>query len=75
MPGIRVIMVDTGYLFPETWQHMEALRQRLNLNVWVYRTQNDPIAWLHETGKRTPSGGRTWMRAARPTRTSRWSGR
>src|ERR1700730_11718447 len=31
MPGIRVIMIDTGYLFPETWRHMEALRQRLNL--------------------------------------------
>lgn len=55
MPGIRVIMIDTGYLFPETWQHMEALRQRLNLNVWVYRTKNDPIAWLHHAGEENPS--------------------
>jgi phosphoadenosine phosphosulfate reductase len=55
MPGIRVIMIDTGYLFPETWQHMEALRQRLNLNVWVYRTRNDPIAWLHHNGEENPA--------------------
>ncbi|HXE53692.1 MAG TPA: phosphoadenosine phosphosulfate reductase family protein, partial [Tepidisphaeraceae bacterium] len=47
LPGIRVIMIDTGYLFPETFAHMEALRKRLDLNVWVYRTKNDPIAWLH----------------------------
>src|SRR3954471_20104552 len=38
-PDIKVIMVDTGYLFPETWRHMEDLRQRLKLNVWVYRTK------------------------------------
>lgn len=55
MPGIRVIMVDTGYLFPETWQHMEALRRRLDLNVWVYRTKNDPIAWLHHAGEENPN--------------------
>jgi phosphoadenosine phosphosulfate reductase len=51
LPGIRVVMVDTGYLFPETWQHMEALRRRLDLNVWVYRTRNDPIAWLVRNGE------------------------
>jgi phosphoadenosine phosphosulfate reductase len=55
VPGIRVIMIDTGYLFPETWQHMEALRQRLNLNVWTYRTKNDPIAWLHHNGEENPN--------------------
>jgi phosphoadenosine phosphosulfate reductase len=55
MPGIKVIMIDTGYLFPETWQHMEALRRRLELNVWVYRTRNDPIAWLHAAGEQNPN--------------------
>ena len=55
LPDIRVIMVDTGYLFPETWQHMEALRRRLDLNVWVYRTRNDPIAWLHHNGEENPA--------------------
>jgi len=50
-PDIKVIMIDTGYLFPETWQHMEDLRRRLDLNVWVYRTRNDPIAWLQKHGE------------------------
>ena len=52
---IKIIMVDTGYLFPETWQHMENLRKRFNLNVWVYRTKNDPIAWLREHGETDPT--------------------
>ena len=55
LPRIRVIMVNTGYLFPETWQHMEALRRRLDLNVWVYRTRNDPIAWLRTAGEENPA--------------------
>jgi phosphoadenosine phosphosulfate reductase len=54
-PDVKIIMVDTGYLFPETWQHMEDLRRRLNLNVWVYRTKNDPIAWLKEHGEGEPT--------------------
>lgn len=51
LPDIRIIMVDTGYLFPETHQFMERLRARFNLNVWVYRTKNDPIAYLHKAGE------------------------
>jgi phosphoadenosine phosphosulfate reductase len=50
-PGIRIIFGDTGYLFPETHQHLEALRRRLNLNVWTYRTRNDPIAYLQQAGE------------------------
>src|SRR5262245_16022880 len=42
-PDIRIIFVDTGYLFPETYEFMESLRHRFNLNVWTYRTRNDPI--------------------------------
>src|SRR3989442_4604085 len=44
-PRIRIIFVDTGYLFPETHAFMEELRQRFDLNIWAYRTRNDPIAW------------------------------
>lgn len=55
LPRIRIIMIDTGYLFPETWQHMEALRRRLDLNVWVYRTRNDPIAYLRKAGEFDPT--------------------
>jgi phosphoadenosine phosphosulfate reductase len=55
LPDIRVVFLDTGYLFPETWQHMEQLRRRLNLNVWVYRTRNDPIAYLRSIGQTDPT--------------------
>ena len=51
VPDIRIIFVDTGYLFPETHAFMEQLRQRFSLNVWSYRTRNDPIAWLHAAGE------------------------
>ncbi len=51
LPDVRIIMVDTGYLFPETFSFMEQLRRRYDLNVWVYRTRNDPIAYLHQAGE------------------------
>src|SRR5947207_1285830 len=35
-PDIKIIFVDTGYLFPETHLYMEQIRQRFNLNVWTY---------------------------------------
>jgi phosphoadenosine phosphosulfate reductase len=54
-PGIRIIWVNTGYLFPETHAFMEQLRLRLNLNVWIYRTRNDPIAYLRQAGEENPS--------------------
>jgi len=55
VPDIRIILVDTGYLFPETHAFMEQLRQRFNLNVWVYRTRNDPITYLREAGEENPA--------------------
>ncbi len=55
VPDIKVVFVNTGYLFPQTHAHMEALRLRLNLNIWVYRTRNDPIAYLREAGEENPS--------------------
>src|SRR5437667_5407342 len=42
-PDIKVIFVNTGYLFPETHAFMEQLRHRFDLRVWTYRTRNDPI--------------------------------
>ena len=36
-PGIPVILVDTGYLFPETYQFIDALSERLKLNLHIYR--------------------------------------
>lgn len=58
LPGIRIVFIDTGYLFPETHAFMEQLRRRFDLNVWTYRTRNDPIAYLHKAGEENP----TWRK-------------
>lgn len=36
-PGIPVVLVDTGYLFPETYRFADQLTERLALNLHVYR--------------------------------------
>lgn len=36
-PGIPVVVVDTGYLFPETYRFIDELTDRLSLNLKVYR--------------------------------------
>ena len=38
-PDIPVILTDTGYLFPETYQFIDQLTERLQLNLKVYRAQ------------------------------------
>src|ERR1700712_364700 len=53
-PDIKIIFVDTGYLFPETFGHLEDLRRRFDLNVWTYRTRNDPIRYLKDAGEADP---------------------
>jgi phosphoadenosine phosphosulfate reductase len=55
VPDIKIIFVDTGYLFPETHQFMEQLRRRFNLNVWTYRTMQEPISWLAKNNEPDPT--------------------
>ncbi|MGI2260746.1 phosphoadenylyl-sulfate reductase [Shewanella sp. GXUN23E] len=43
-PEMPVILTDTGYLFPETYQFIDELAQRLTLNLKVYRAAMSP-AW------------------------------
>lgn len=43
-PDIPVILTDTGYLFPETYQFVDQLTERLKLNLKVYRADLSP-AW------------------------------
>lgn len=38
-PDIPVVLTDTGYLFPETYQFIDELTQKLNLNLKVYRAE------------------------------------
>ena len=42
---IPVIVIDTGYLFPETYRFIDDLTERLNLNLKVYKSELSP-AWL-----------------------------
>jgi phosphoadenosine phosphosulfate reductase len=55
MPRIKIIFVDTGYHFPETYAFVEQLRSRFDLNIWTYHTRNDPIAYLHAAGEENPT--------------------
>ena len=43
-PDIPVILVDTGYLFPETYRFVDQLTDRLQLNLQVFRADRSP-AW------------------------------
>jgi phosphoadenosine phosphosulfate reductase len=35
-PAVKVIFIDTGYLFPETYRFAEELKERFKLNLFVY---------------------------------------
>lgn len=41
---VPVVLTDTGYLFPETYQFIDELTDKLNLNLKVYRADYSP-AW------------------------------
>ena len=45
LPNIPVVLIDTGYLFPETYRFADELATRLKLNLKVYRAPLSP-AWL-----------------------------
>lgn len=39
VPDVPVILIDTGYLFPDTYRFVQAMTDRLELNLKVYRPQ------------------------------------
>jgi phosphoadenosine phosphosulfate reductase len=43
-PDIPILLIDTGYLFPETYKFIDELTERLSLNLRVYRSHFSP-AW------------------------------
>lgn len=43
-PDTPVILTDTGYLFPETYQFVDQLTERLELNLHVYKAE-ESAAW------------------------------
>jgi phosphoadenosine phosphosulfate reductase len=44
IPGVPVVLLDTGYLFPETYSFIDQLTDRLKLNLKVFRADSSP-AW------------------------------
>ena len=44
VPNIPVVFLDTGYLFPETYQFVDKLVDLLKLNIKVYQSEMSP-AW------------------------------
>ncbi|MCB1763009.1 MAG: phosphoadenylyl-sulfate reductase [Gammaproteobacteria bacterium] len=44
MPDIPVVMIDTGYLFPETYHFIDTLTERLSLNLHIFRPSKS-AAW------------------------------
>ena len=56
-PDIPIVLIDTGYLFPETYQFIDELTDRLRLNVLVYRATLSP-AWQEARH------GQRWLQGA-----------
>jgi phosphoadenosine phosphosulfate reductase len=44
-PDIPVVLIDTGYLFPETYRFIDELSERFTLNLKVYRPHIG-ISWM-----------------------------
>ncbi len=44
VPKIPVILIDTGYLFEETYRFIDELTEKLDLNLKIYRSEASP-AW------------------------------
>ena len=56
-PDIPVILIDTGYLFPETYDFIEQLQERLRLNLHTYRSIKSPAWQEARHGQRWLQGG------------------
>jgi phosphoadenosine phosphosulfate reductase len=50
-PGIPVIVVDTGYLFPETYQFIEQLTKQLALNIQRFASPQSAPEFEQQYGK------------------------
>ena len=55
-PDIPVVLLDTGYLFPETYAFVAELRERLDLNLKVYGSAMSPALQEAVYGQRWLQG-------------------
>lgn len=52
IPGIEIVLIDTGYLFAETLWYAETLRSMLDLNLTIVHPDTGPgdaDRWQHDT--------------------------
>jgi 3'-phosphoadenosine 5'-phosphosulfate sulfotransferase (PAPS reductase)/FAD synthetase len=72
-PGIPVILVDTGYLFPETYQFIDTLTERSSSICMCTARRPAPVGRKRATascGNRAPMA---WSATTRSTRSNRCS--
>lgn len=50
-PDIPVVVIDTGYLFPETYQFIDLLSKRFSLNLKVYQSPISPARMESTQGR------------------------
>jgi phosphoadenosine phosphosulfate reductase len=55
-PDIPVVFIDTGYHFPQTYQFVDHLAERLDLNLQVYRNPLSPAWQEARYGRRWEQG-------------------
>lgn len=55
-PDIPVVLIDTGYLFPETYRFVDEMTERLSLNLHVYRPKLSNAWQEARHGKRWEQG-------------------
>ena len=56
LPDIPVVVIDTGYLFPETYRFIDELSEKLTLNLQVFQSERS-TAWQEARyGKRWEHG-------------------
>lgn len=44
LPSIPIVLIDTGYLFPETYRFIDKLKKTMKLNLYVFRSHRS-AAW------------------------------
>jgi len=59
-PDIPIILIDTGYLFPETYRFADELTDRLQLNLKIYRSELS-AAWQEARNGRLWEQGRAGL--------------
>jgi len=55
-PEIPVVLIDTGYLFPETYRFVDELTEKLGLNLKVFRPEQSGAWQEAKYGKRWENG-------------------